>query len=564
MTHVLTRLRSPLIAVALALVGTLLPGHRDTHSAWAASEIRASFGPIQASIPLESLETYVDEGIIDEDLEPYIRYLSEDQVTELRTFLSTSIALDVDILTVSHFLYSDPGEVLLKRVGNIVRTRENNGFFALRAAILLAATDDQGFTPLNVIRQFPTDSLVLDFETGWGIARDTQQAINQSADAIALVRQQFETALAANPPGPVPPRLSRPPALRYAWHVERGGIPLKNRAFPVDVYLPQRESPAPIIVISHGLGSTVDSYQYLARHLVSSGFVVVVPEHEGSNAEHIQALLQGKAEDVAEPREFINRAEDISLILTELINQAETAPELIGRLDVDQIGVIGQSFGGYTALALGGATVHFDHLRDRCPTAEAIENGEDRSLNLSLLLQCRALDLATTEAAEGAPPLETLSLHDERIDAILAINPIGSAIFGPDGFQSIDIPVLMMTGSADVIAPTLWEQIYPFSWLQTPEKFLVTMHRGTHFSTIGTSDEDIPLPEAILGPVPQVAQRYVRAISLSFFQTYLNDAYGGNDASTTVQPLTPAYIDRLSRDPMPLSIIQDFDIDNLD
>ena len=47
-----------------------------------------------------------------------------------------------------------------------------------------------------------------------------------------------------------------------------------------------------------------------------------------------------------------------------------------------------------------------------------------------------------------------------------------------------------MTGSADIIAPTLWEQLYPFSWLQTSDKFLVTMHQGTHFSTIGTSDED--------------------------------------------------------------------------
>ncbi|MEM9213406.1 MAG: alpha/beta fold hydrolase [Cyanobacteria bacterium P01_F01_bin.150] len=553
----------PTLAIAFSLAVSLIGSFVfPKGAAQAASEIRASFGPIQASIPFASLETYVNDGVIDDELEPYSRYFSDDQLMELRSVLATPIALEINnytISTISHFLYSAPGEVLLSRIGNIVRTRKKNGLYALRAAVLLAATDDQDFTPLNMIRHFPTDSLVLDFETGLGIARDAQQAINQSTEAIAVVKQQFQDALAANPPEPPPSRLNQPPVVRYPWNLVNGSIiTLENRAFPVDIYVPERDTPAPIVVISHGLGSNRDSYQYLATYLAASGFAVVVPEHAGSNATYIQALLEGKAEQVADPTEFLNRAKDISLILTTLTQQAETNPDLTGRLDFENIGVIGQSFGGYTALALAGATIDFNRLREICPTRDEIENGSDRSLNLSLILQCRAIDLATLESSEGLPPLEELSLRDDRIDAVIAINPIGSALFGPEGIPDIEIPVLMMTGSADVVAPMLWEQIYPFSWLQTPEKFLVTMHRGTHFSTIGTTEEDIPLPEAILGPVPQTARRYVQSISLPFFQTYLSAG-----PNTQTEALTPALIRRLSGDRMPLSLIRDFDLDDI-
>ena len=538
--------------IALTLTASLTGIARP---AMAAEEIRATFGPIQSSIPFTSLETYANDGILDDELTPYTRYISPEQLEELREFLTTPVSSEVDVVAISNFLYSDPGAVLLKRIGHVVRTRRQNGHIPLRAALVLAAADEEnGLTPLNIIEKFPTKILVIDFETGWVIVREIQDAINQSAKAIAWIKEKFQAELEANPSVPALSSIDQPATRPYEWQLASSSITLERRAFPVDLYLPDRESPAPIVVISHGLGSNRYSYQYLAEHLAGHGFAVIVPEHQGSNAERIQALLTGRADQVAESAEFINRTQDIQLILDNLTQQAQTNPELIGRLDFERIGVIGQSFGGYTALALGGATLNFDHLASVCPSIEEIETGRDRSLNLSLLLQCRALDLAATQT----DPLP-LSLKDERIDAIIAINPIGSAIFGPDGIDDIEIPVMMMTGSADIVAPILREQVYPFSWLQTLEKFLVTMHGGTHFSTIGMTADDIPIPEPILGPSPETAQRYVEAISLAFFHTHLASV-----PDDTVASLTPGYIHQLSSESMPLSIIPDFDIDSID
>ena len=105
--------------------------------------------------------------------------------------------------------------------------------------------------------------------------------------------------------------------------------------------------------------------------------------------------------------EFIDRPKDISYVIDELERRNQIA--MRGKLDLNKIAVIGHSFGGYTALAVAGATLEFEHLAQECPG----------SLNLSLLLQCNALNLDP----------EVYSLKDERVKAIALTNPLKSTIF---------------------------------------------------------------------------------------------------------------------------------------
>jgi predicted dienelactone hydrolase len=91
----------------------------------------------------------------------------------------------------------------------------------------------------------------------------------------------------------------------------------RGRTFPVDLYLPTGGS-APVIVISHGLGSDRLTFKYLATHLASYGFAVAVPEHPGSNAQQVQALINGLANEVTAPAELTDRPLDIKFLLDEL------------------------------------------------------------------------------------------------------------------------------------------------------------------------------------------------------------------------------------------------------
>ncbi len=59
---------------------------------------------------------------------------------------------------------------------------------------------------------------------------------------------------------------------------------------------------------------------------------------------------------------------------------------------------------------------------------------------------------------------------------------LDSTIFGRRGMSQIRVPVFLMGGSDDIITPAVPEQIYPFTWLQTPNKYLAIIEKGTHFS----------------------------------------------------------------------------------
>lgn len=309
----------------------------------------------------------------------------------------------------------------------------------------------------------------------------------------------------------------------------------RSRTFPIDVYLPQSTASLPVIVITHGLGSDRSTFAYLAKHLASHGFVVAVPEHPGSNAQQIQDLLLGRVDQLIPVREFIDRSLDVTVLLNRLERLSQSNPQLQGRLNMQQVGVIGQSFGGFTALTLAGAPIGFEQLRADCSKV-------DNLFNFSLALQCRALSL----------PQRQYNLGDPRIKAAIAMNPLDSRILGQAGLSQIKIPLMIIAGSADTLTPAFSEQIRPFTWLTTPNKYLALMQGGTHFSTL----EDASESSATTDSSP-IGHQYAEALSTAFFQRYLTD-----------QPadqvyLTDAYIRRLSQEPLPLYLVQSLTLDQL-
>jgi predicted dienelactone hydrolase len=530
------------------LIPAVLPAVLIAPTASAAERIYFSYGIIERSISVDSLETYAEEGTIQADLVAYTQYASPEQLEQLRTLLNTRAELGP--VAIAQFLYTDQGEILLRRLGAIIQTEaRQSGFYAIRSALILAAADPEGLTPLNVLKKFPVAGIRIDLNRTLAVVGELEQLITQTTEAVNAIDRQSQLEAASDPIAdllspPDPRRLGR-----YTWQQQT--ITLndrsRDRTFVADVYLPigvtgDPTDPlaplpaAPVIVMSHGLGSDRTTYAYLGEHLASYGFAVAIPEHPGSNANQLRALVEGRASQVTDPTEFINRPLDVTYLLDELgrLNQSDFAFQ--GRLNLQQVGVIGQSFGGYTALALAGAEINFQQLAEDCAA-------EETTLNLSLLLQCRAEELV--------PP--AVDLRDERVLAVMGINPIGSVVLGQAGFSGIDIPVMLVSGNADTIAPALLEQIRPFTWLNTPNKYLLMIRGSTHFSTIGTSatgSEVVTLPPEIIGPSPALARGYIDATSTAFFQVHLarNADY--------LRYLGAAYAERISEPALPLNLVR--------
>lgn len=508
----------------------------------AAEQIYVSYSLLERSIPVSELETYAKTGQFTGQLRSFSRYLNKEQQEQFRSSLQAPVPLDP--VTVSQFLYTPIGEQLLQRIGEVVRIKggpANASFYAIRAALIGAAGDPSGFTALSVLQNFPAQGVQINLSQALSILSQVQTLVQQTETTVTAIQNQSQPAESPTLPnvrslilqGPVSwQRTTLELQDQTARRVDLTG---SARTFPVDVYIPAGNTPRPVVVISHGLNSDRSSLDYLAQHLASHGYVVAVPEHTGSNTQQLLNLVQGQAQDITKPAEFVARPLDIQFLLDELGRLAQANPQLQGRINLNQVGVVGQSFGGYTALALAGAPINFPRLQAECGVK--LRN----SFNLSQFLQCQALQLSRQD----------YQLADPRVKAVVLINPISSTIFGPESLAQVKVPVLMFAGSADTIAPALPEQFQPFTWLSSPQKYLAVIDGGTHFSAISeppSSNGVLPSLPGLVGPSPGLARSYVEAVSLAFLQTYIANQ------SEYQAFLTPGYAAALSQSPLPFSL----------
>ena len=133
-------------------------------------------------------------------------------------------------------------------------------------------------------------------------------------------------------------------ATKLDWKDDR-----RDREVPVKVYAPKSDQgPFPVIVFSHGLGGTRDGYEYLGRHWASHGYVCVHLQHLGSD----DAVWKGSKQPLAdmrkavrEPANILNRPLDVRFALDQLAKLNHDDPAFKGRLDLEQVGMAGHSFG---------------------------------------------------------------------------------------------------------------------------------------------------------------------------------------------------------------------------
>jgi len=506
----------------------------------AAERVYASYSALERSVAVSSLEAYAKKGVINEDLSIYTQYLKPPQMAQLRRALLQRINLSP--VAISQFLYTDQGEMLLQKLGEIVKTETHeSGSLALRGALILAADDPQGLTLLTFLQKFPTRSIRIDLARTLDIAGQLENLVTQTNRANDAVAEKSKaTALAFQPPANLAQFLDlrRRGQISYKKTTRTFFDLSRARMLKTDIYIPSVQKPAAVIVISHGLGSDSGSFEYLANQLASYGFGVIVPNHPGSDAKQLRSLLGGRTSEVADPQELINRPLDIKYLLDEMERLSNSDSEYKSRLNLQQVGIVGQSLGGYTALALAGAPINYQQLDKNCAPGAL-----NQSWNISLLLQCEAAKLNHTQS----------NFRDERIKAAIAVNPITSSIFGQASFSQIKIPVMIVASSDDTVAPSFSEQIQPFTWLTTLDKYLVLLKGGTHFSTIGSSSQGsdpVPLPSRIIGQDPSQARRYLNILSLSFFKTYVGQV------SPYRAYLNSFYIEKISSNPLGLSLIQ--------
>ena len=512
-------LQTSLATASLAAGGAFLDASLP-NAAHGAEEIRiTTTGPLVVTISVDSLETFAETGEATEDLELYARFMNDYLLEQLQTGLTFQFPLDV--VTVDNVAYSPLGRDMLFNLGKVVQSTPGiNGATALRAAVINAAAKANGesWTIIDALREFPTQSIDIDLKDLLALQRELSLYFSYNQAAAQAIRAQAEAEastetdlnVAALPdlsqPGPYTFRKTSITVTNPAVRQTADGLTV-NYDFDSDVYVPiDLTEPAPIIIVSHGFGDVKESFTFLAEHLASYGFIVILPEHVGSDLAYRKEYLGGLLNTLLSPVEFVNRPQEISFLINRLEELTAESPEWAAIANLDRIGVVGDSLGASTALALGGAQINYARLLENCDQDNLI-------FNVAMYLECRARFL----------PPQNYNLRDPRIKAVIAAHAVGGGLYGPEGFARIDVPIMLVSGSNDIVSTVVTEQIHPFVWLQSDTKYMAMLEGGTHFSSKPGRDGAEGIFKLLAGEHRDVGSRYYKLLSVAFWKAHLQD-----------------------------------------
>ncbi|WP_392534872.1 alpha/beta hydrolase [Nostoc sp. C117] len=491
----LKQVGSFLCAIVLTQFGT-------NTSVKAADTVVARFGLFTESITLAELQNAAKTGQFTGSLHSYTKRLSEQQ----RQFFlgALNMNIPINVVTINGLVNTQIGTTILNDLATALARKDKAGVQALRAGLVLGSTAPQGLSILSFIAAYPSKRLEIDLPEAFKVSGSLNTAFWRTQQFMFAIAPLIKptTPQTDFPFDPSQPGNAQVEVLKLDFNDQK-----RNRNIPVDVYWSTAATPdKPVIVFSHGFGSVRTDLRYLAEHLASHGYVVAALEHPGSNATNVDSALQGKNR-VVKPQEFLDRPQDISFVLDELekLNQTASSP-LVGKLATKNVMVVGYSFGGGTALALAGAELQLERLKQRCKNNLA-------SLSLGVGMQCIAQEL----------PENSYQLRDNRIKQAIAFNPTTSLIFGETGLSKIQIPTLILAGSADKTTPALTEQILAFDKIPSP-KWLVGVVGGTHLSVKdpSTTMDQIGQPNTpisggeVVGEKAADVRKLVKALTLAF------------------------------------------------
>lgn len=224
-------------------------------------------------------------------------------------------------------------------------------------------------------------------------------------------------------------------------------------------------SPYPLVILSPGFSVGSTAYAWLAEHLASYGFVVLSPEHD----EHLDTEneLWQRA---------ITRPQDILQVFDYVDREVGSNPDFAALVDPQLVAMAGHSYGGYTALAAGGAQVDTDSFKAFCETVQA--SGEPGAW-LCDMLSPHIADMADLAGLDDVPAGLWPATADPRVDAVVSM--AGDAFFfGQPGLSVIDIPVMAIGGTADEDSPYKWNTHPTYEYLSSSKKVEITLNEAEH------------------------------------------------------------------------------------
>jgi predicted dienelactone hydrolase len=201
--------------------------------------------------------------------------------------------------------------------------------------------------------------------------------------------------------------------------------------------------PLPLILLSHGTGGSAMQMAWLGTALARAGYIAVAVDHPGNNG-NAPLTAEGFAL-------WWERATDLSQVLDGMLADAEFGK----RIDQARIAAAGFSIGGYTVLELAGAQTDISILFNECrahPDTAGCMVPEMHTLPGEMKTPDDILRAVRKTSGESLARSGDL-FSDERIGAVFAMAPALGYTQTPESLRAIRLPVEMVVGDDDRIAP---------------------------------------------------------------------------------------------------------------
>lgn len=176
----------------------------------------------------------------------------------------------------------------------------------------------------------------------------------------------------------------------------------------------------PVVLLSHGLGGNWRSLAWMATGLAEQGALVIAVNHPNSSTFDF---------DMREGLKHWSRARDVSRALDKLMDDTRFS----GRIDRTRIMAAGFSYGGWTALSLGGVTGSLEGEVAECELRKGTSS------------HCTDLLNAGVSFAELDPQMWNASYKDTRITHVAAMDPALHHGFTPDNVAELDADTMLLS-----------------------------------------------------------------------------------------------------------------------
>jgi predicted dienelactone hydrolase len=232
----------------------------------------------------------------------------------------------------------------------------------------------------------------------------------------------------------------------------------------------------PLVVISHGTGGMNMNHHEIAAATARTGFMVVALTHPGDNYKDRSSV--GKLSY------FTERPRQVSRTLDAILADASWA----SFIDTNRIGFIGHSAGGFTGLALLGATPSIANTLKHCA------NNFDEDLWFCNVSGSKEKAMENAKNIAYLPTIQ--SSKDTRFKAAVLITPVG-AFYDKTSLSAIDTPTLVYVAEKDNVLIPKFHARAVGEGLSNAK--VVTNHQDGHFMLVSKLNVPAGTPTGVNG-----------------------------------------------------------------